>query len=215
MSILIFANGDISTTDWIWPYVEKSTALIAADGGARHLLNMGLTPDVIVGDVDSLSTINYEQLVAEGTKPILGHVEKNETDLEMALNYSVQTYDVEIFVFGWSGGRLDQTISNMLMLAHPVLNGSRITLADAHQKVWFVDDATVVEGSVGDTLSLIPVGGDAHVRMSEGLKWPLINDRLLFGYSRGVSNTMTSARATLEGVGGKILCIHTNQDWHR
>jgi thiamine pyrophosphokinase len=216
VTILIVANGDIENVDWIRPYLSSATAVIAADGGTRHLRRLDHPPDVIIGDLDSLLSESRAWLEEAGVPMHVYPHDKNETDLELALLHAVSLYDRgDILIFGAQGGRLDQTLANILLLAHPALVGRRVELVEQYQKAWLVTDRTEIVGEVGDAVSLIPLGGDVLVRETAGLRWPLIDEVLAFGPARGVSNVMTETRASIIVGEGTLLCLHKTRSWLR
>ena len=81
--------------------------------------------------------------------------------------------------------------------------------------MWLIRDRTEINGKVGDTVSLIPLAGDVHMKHTDGLKWPLVDETLQFGPARGISNVMLAPTATVEISAGQLLCIHTDGDWRR
>lgn len=236
MTVLIFANGEIKTTDWIRPYLNEAQAVLAADGGTRYVLSLDRQPSVVIGDMDSIAPPLRETLAASGTRFVSHPAAKDETDLELALLYAVAHYEAEIIVFGATGGRLDQTLANILLLAHPGLRGHQVVLREEHQRIWLLDarfnsedvaaanragDGVTpgvvgeIDGQTGDTVSLIPVGGAAHVAATSGLRWPLNDELLAFGQARGVSNVMEAPQATIHLQTGALLCVHTWHGWGR
>lgn len=215
MAVFVFANGDIESYEWLKPLLEAATAVLAANGGTNHLFRLGRWPDVVVGDMDSLGE-EVRGWLAETSVALITHpTAKDETDLELALLYAVAHYDTPIWVVGGFGGRLDQTLANILLLAHPKLLGKPIQFVTEHERAWLVTGATTVTGEVGDTVSLIPLGGDVAVAHTTGLRWPLQNEPLAFGPARGVSNVLTAVNATVTLHSGTLLCIHTSQRWRR
>ena len=215
MSVLLFANGDLEAHEWLVPYVEAASAIIAADGGLRHLLALGVRPQVLVGDLDSLPERVQDNLERWETKVIAHAQDKDETDLELALLHAVANYEDEIAIFAGLGGRLDQMLANILLLVHPQLQGRSIRFQTEFQRIWLAGSHTQIRGEPGDTVSLIPLGGDVHVKSSEGLRWPLEGETLRFGPARGVSNEMLSKVASVSVASGHLLCVHTRQVWQR
>lgn len=210
MTVLIFANGDIAgELEWIRPYLKKATAVLAANGGSRHLLALQHQPDVVIGDLDSLPIEVRTWLEAENT-PFISHpAAKNETDLELALLYAVENYPDDLLLFGSLGGRLDQTLANILLLTHPQLDGRRITLITANERAWLIQADDQFQGQVGETVSLIALAGDVHIRATSGLQWSLQDEWLLFGLARGVSNVISAETVSISVQSGSLLCIHT------
>ncbi len=216
--VLVFANGVLADIGWLPPILARAAAVIAADGGLRHLLALGRRPDVLIGDLDSLPPgVNPE--TAAG-KVIRYPRDKDETDLELALLYAVDHYpDAEVFVVGGAGGRLDHLLANVLLLAHPRLLGRPVRFVDDRQTAWVVSaDApgvlpgeTLIRGTPGDIVSLLPLGGPARVAATSGLRWPLRDEVLAFGPARGVSNVLTAESATVRLDQGAVLCVHIRQ----
>jgi len=215
MTVLLFANGDLEEIEWIRPYLTVATAVIAADGGTKHLWRLGHLPDVVVGDMDSLPQQVRQWLAAASVPLSVAPVIKDETDLELALLHAATHYKEDILIFAAFGGRLDQTLANILLLAHPALAAYRIELLTPYERAWLVTAETEIRGQIGDTVSLIPLGGEVLVRQTTGLQWPLIDEILAFGPARGVSNTMTSPVATVSIESGTLLCLHVRQEWQR
>lgn len=215
MTVLVFANGNLEEGDWVQPYLVTAPMVIAADGGSRHLWRLGHLPDVVIGDLDSLPQHIGEWLQKSGVALIQYPEEKDETDLELALLYAVAHTDELIKVFAAAGGRLDQTLANIQLLAHPDLIDQRIELVTAHERAWLVTAETEIVGETGDSVSLIPLGGNVRVDRTCGLQWPLTDETLAFGPARGVSNKMKSGLATVTLISGTLLCIHTRKAWNR
>ncbi len=208
--VLVFANGLLEDSAWVRPYLDRAVAVIAADGGLRHLLALGRRPDVLIGDLDSLPP-GAEMADAAG-EIIRYPTDKNETDLELALLHAVAQYPGhEIRVIGAFGGRLDHLLANILLPAHPHLAGQPIRFLHDHQSAWWVTDETAIHGRPGDTVSLIPLGGPAHILDTTGLRWPLHDEWLHFGPARGISNELTTAQAAVRLGSGALLVVHVEQ----
>jgi thiamine pyrophosphokinase len=215
VAVLIFANGDLESPDWARSHLGQARAVIAADGGAGHVLAAGFRPDVLIGDMDSLASEQSEKLEALGTELIRHPEAKDATDLELALLYAVARYDEPVRVLAGLGGRLDQLLANVLLLLHPKLRGRDVRFMTPYQELWLVEERTEVQGEPGDKVSLIPLGGDVHVEETTGLAWPLHDETLTVGPARGISNEMTDGRATIIVASGHLLCVHTSHQWGR
>jgi thiamine pyrophosphokinase len=179
------------------------------------LLALGVRPDIVIGDLDSMPLEAERRLAEQGTSFIRRPRAKDETDLELALLYAVDHYSGEIVVLGALGGRLDQTLANILLLVHPVLEDRPVTLVTAFQRAWVIRDTGRIQGVSGDRVSLIPLGGDVLIAETAGLAWPLHGESLVFGPARGVSNVLTAAEATVTVQAGQLLCVHISQAWER
>jgi thiamine pyrophosphokinase len=207
MRAVIFANGEFPDPQGAHDHLETGDITIAADGGALHALAVDIFPDVIVGDLDSLPPDQRRRLETLGCRIISFPARKDETDLELALHYAAAEGVTEIVVLAALGGRLDQTVANVMLLTMPELRGIDVRIVEGTQEAFLIDDEATIEGEVGDMLSLIPLGGDAVGVTTEGLEWSLEDDTLYFGPARGVSNVMAASRAQVRLEDGLLLCI--------
>ena len=211
MTILVFANGILPDVSWIRPFLADSPIIIAADGGFKHVRRLHLFPNVVIGDMDSLPPIVLDDPELEDTEFIKFSTDKDETDLEIALQFAASKFEGEILVIGALGGRIDQTLANMLSLTHPHLRDRHIEILEENQRAWLCQPETIIKGQVGDLVSLIPLRGNVHITKTKGLKWPLLNETLLFGHTRGVSNEMTAQVATVHKLDGDLLCVYQSK----
>jgi thiamine pyrophosphokinase len=188
---------------------------VAADGGARNARVSGIQPDVVIGDLDSLAAADRAQAETAGARVNPYPERKDETDLELALMYAARRGATSITVLAALGGRLDQTIANILLLALPELHGVAVTIVDGPQTALLVQgggELRSIAGQPGDILSLLPIGGDAAGVTVSGVEWPLQGSTLKLGPARGVSNVLTSPRASIRLDSGMLLCVHTSRD---
>ncbi len=212
MRAIIFANGDLNPG----PFVEDTLAaaadalLIAADGGARHCATVGLVPHVIIGDMDSLAAKDLDDWQTSGAAVHRFPPAKDETDLELALVYAGEQGVDWIRIIGGIGDRLDQTLANVLLLTQPALTGCDMRLVAGRQSAWILHPGThPIRGAVNDTLSLIPLGGDASGVYTEGLEYPLRDEPLYFGPARGISNVFSADQAVVRVETGLLMVVHT------
>jgi thiamine pyrophosphokinase len=212
MKALIFANGDIDDG----AMVERALAhapdalIVAADGGARVAAHYGLTPGAVIGDMDSLSADELAALAASGTQMLRYPAEKDETDLELALLWAVERGADWLRVIGATGGRLDQILSNIYLMALPALAGRDAQLVAGKQAAWLAHAGTTeIFGAPGDTISLIPLSGIVRGVRTDALYYPLRDEDLFFGPARGVSNVMTGEHAAVSLREGVLLVVHT------
>ncbi|MBZ0294977.1 MAG: thiamine diphosphokinase [Anaerolineae bacterium] len=208
----ILANGEVVDG----PMVRQALAaapdatVIAADGGARIAAALGLQVDFVIGDMDSLDPDELAQLEAKGAHIRKYPEEKNETDLELTLTFATKQGVDWMRIFGATGGRLDQMLGNIYLLALPALNGRDVRLVAGSQETWLLETGeNVVQGAAGDTLSLIPLSGSVHGIRTENLYYPLRDETLSFGPARGISNVMVEAQARVWVGDGRLLAVHT------
>ena len=207
MRTVIFANGTIDNSDSV---LRGKDFIIAADGGAHHCLSLGITPDVVIGDLDSLTADDIKGLQIASVEIIRYPAKKNQTDLELALKLAIDRGADEIVVFGAMGGRWDMSIANILLPAEQNLSNATIRIIDGRHKIILLRAGKKItfRGEKGDILSLIPLGRDALGITTIGLEYPLKDDVLRLGSSRGISNLFVEEIATVYLKQGLLLCVH-------
>lgn len=209
---LIFANGDIDDGQMVRRALAEAgdALLIAADGGARVAEHYGIAPQVIIGDMDSVAPETLTRLTAAGALALAYPPAKDETDLELALLYAAEQGATWIRVVGAVGGRLDQTLSNVYLLALPALHGVDARLVAGEEETSLLTPGSLdIDGAAGDTISLLPISGTARGVSTEALLYPLSGEDLHFGPARGVSNVMTGAKARVHLREGVLVIVHT------
>jgi thiamine pyrophosphokinase len=213
---LIFANGDTHDGEMVQRALDAAAAMpgetitIAADGGARNAAALGVRVEVVIGDMDSLSSDEQAALKADNAELLPHSPEKDETDLELALLYAVGHGAGWLRVIGGVGDRLDQTLSNVYLLALPALRGCDVRLVAGKQEAWLAFPGEhLIDGKAGDTVSLIPISGAAHGVSTHNLYYPLRDEDLLFGPARGVSNVISGDHASVRLRDGALLIVHT------
>ena len=212
MRIILFANGDFPYPDHARSLIRPDDFILCADGGTRHALALGLTPDLLIGDLDSINAATVSSLRDAGIEIRQFPRDKDYTDLELALLAARDLRPDEIILLGALGGRLDQMLTNIFLLARPEFAALNIALVSGPERAQVVRDEIIVHGQPGDILSIIPLTPDvAGLTYHSGLRWRLEDATLPFGSSRGVSNELidNEARITLDS--GIILVIHTSQ----
>lgn len=212
MYTLVFANGDLNDGPAVrLAYVNAvPRTVIAVDGGLRHVMALGLQPDLVIGDMDSADPAMLAHVQSRGAKVQRFPVDKDETDLELALNVAVLSNSDSIYIFGATGDRLDQTLGNIYLLMMPVLRNRDVRLISGRQTAWLAyPGETVIQGQPGDTLSLIPLRTEVKGITTHQLKYPLSGESLPFGAARGISNVLLASAARVSFESGVLLMIHT------
>ncbi len=207
MRVVIFANGSLNPPLRLSP----GDFIIAADGGTRHCLAFGLVPAVVIGDLDSLTQADLAALKVQGVEILQFPVRKDFTDLELALSHARSLGADEILILGALGARWDQTLANALLpAAFPDLN---IRLVDGSQEFFYVraGEMLTVSGRPGDILSLVPLGGEAQGITTKKMEYPLYDESLPLGSTRGISNVLLEDEAQISLREGFLLCVVIHQ----
>jgi thiamine pyrophosphokinase len=208
---VIFANGRLTNPEKIRALISPGDFLICADGGSRHAKKLGLVPAVLIGDLDSTPVSEVRRLESLGVEAIRFPKEKDETDLELALDFAVKKGYKKILVLAPFGGRLDQTLGNINLLLREDLKDIEIRMDDGKDEVFLIRSQVQVHGRLGDTLSLLPLGGKVEGVTTDGLQYPLRDETLYPDQTRGISNRMIAMKAEIHVMQGVLLSIHTRQ----
>ncbi|MHB9144367.1 MAG: thiamine diphosphokinase [Symbiobacteriia bacterium] len=190
---IVIANGHIEDYEALSPWLTPGACVICADGGARHAERLGLAPDVLLGDFDSLAAAEVAKWAARGTEIIQMPPEKDQTDTHLALDLAVQRGAREIALLGATGKRLDHTWANVLLLPRLAAAGVRVNLINEHNLLTVTQDRETVQGKRGDFVSLLPLTPAVTGVTLRGFKYPLTEATLRWGESLGVSNELVAA----------------------
>ena len=209
--LIIFANGDLPDLQKAHDLLRTDDFIICADGGTHHALALGLTPNLVIGDMDSIQKNQWHKLEKDGVPIELFPRDKNETDLELALNRAIEFEPQQIIIVAALGGRLDQTIGNIALLTDIRLSTFDVRLADGVDEIFFCRNQVQIHGRSGDIVSLIPWGNPVRGVQTQGLKWALADETLYPEKTRGISNEMLSDTASLRISSGNLLVIHTRK----
>lgn len=222
MKIAVVANGE---WDQEWGRVELSAyeMIIAADGGAKHIMQSGFFPHALIGDLDSIDSEILELCRQKGIPIISYPSQKDETDLELACMYGMEVWQKakderakgegipEITLLGGTGGRIDHLLGNLALLLKFWRQGYRIRMKDSIHDIYLVEGKKNIQGYSGQTLSIIPVSSKAKV-YTEGLYYPLHGEYLYQDTPRGISNILVGSEAEIEVSEGIVLVVQLQKN---
>jgi thiamine pyrophosphokinase len=209
MRVLILVNGEAPSEALAQRLAAEHDRLFATDGAAHRAVGLGLTPDLICGDFDS---VNLDVAQAEFARAEFVPMPDQEfADLEKAIHLALERGATAITIIGAAGGRIDHTLGNFSLLLR-YHKEAPIRIVDDISEVWALSGTEEAHGEAtfaaqpGDLLSLLSLDGAARVRIS-GVKWPL-HDALLPIGTHGISNVAVSEQVHLAVCGGAILVCH-------
>lgn len=203
----IFCNGQMSNSAKVRQIAKECDLLIAANGGVRHLVDIGLTPQVVIGDMDSVDTDLWKN--NRGIEYIRHPIKKDRSDTELAVEYALGHGCGQVILIAATGDRLDHTLGNVALIAsHP----GQVALFDGTSTLIAVDksEKCTLHGQVGTCVSLIPYGlGPSKVR-TNGLKYAL-RDECLKCATQGLSNELCQTE-TCVCVSNGILLVYIENE---
>lgn len=215
MKAIIVADGEVSARHMYNPgLLDGAPLVVAADGGALKAEQLGLQPQLVVGDADSLDETDITRLRAAGAEVIVHPRAKDESDTELALREAVRRGATTVVILGALGGlRFDHALANLMLLTLPGLAGLEVLIVDGATTVRAMgvggQDGMTLAGRVGDLVSLLPLSDAVEGVTTRGLAYPLDEATLRRGPSLGVSNVMGSNEASISTRVGTLAVIQT------
>jgi thiamine pyrophosphokinase len=191
--------------------LPREATVIAADGGLERAQALGLEVDLAVGDFDSASSEAIAQAEAAGTRLERHPVEKDATDLELALDAAALLGPRRVLVLASADGRLDHLLAGLLALAAEPYSAFEIDALIGDASAHVIRGERRLTGEPGELLTLVPVHGPAEGVVTEGLAYPLRGETLAPGSSRGVSNVFAAPEARLSLTRGVLLAIRPGE----
>lgn len=206
MKAVVFANADISDYSFCEKYI-KDAVIICCDGGMRHTMKLGIVPDYIVGDFDSVSPEVLEYYKRQNIELKQVPCRKDETDMELGINYAIEIGADDITLIGGIGSRMDHTLANVFQLIKIDKKGLKGRLVNENNIIVFSSGNTVIEGKKGDIVSFIPITAEVKGVSTKGLEYSLDNAILYMDSPLGVSNVMEGDTAMYTFNDGMALVI--------
>ncbi len=207
--VFIVSGGDLGDPAFLKRQAEEAApaALIGADGGARYLEEAGLLPNLVVGDMDSLGDDALVRYEARGCRIVRHPARKDETDTELALREAFAMGPDEVWIWGALGHRVDHTLANLSLLVQGAERGIEVRLVDDWCEVFLVRGRRVLQGLQGQTVSLLPFGGEAAGITLRGFEYPLTKAAMTPRHPYGISNRLAAAEGVIEVEKGDLVAV--------
>jgi thiamine pyrophosphokinase len=209
--IHMFLNGELKDPERISRLIQPADRLVAVDGGLYAILKLGLVPDLIIGDLDSISPADLLPFQETGVSILRFPPAKDETDFELALDEVQKQSPDRVFVHAALGGRFDQSLANLALVGADRYAGMPILVVDGDNELFFILSSSQIDGHPGDIISLLPWMGEVQGVITTHLDYPLKNETLYPDRTRGISNVMNTDQAIVSITHGRLLCIHTKK----
>lgn len=210
MRVVVISNGRFGRESYYRQAIEPDDVLVCADGGANYVWALGMIPNMVIGDMDSIDPRIRAQLVEKGTVELVtAPTDKDETDTELALKAAIARKPSELVMMGMLGGRLDHTMANIGLLSM-VPESMKCHIDEPNTRIWLVRKELTFDCEAGQTVSVLPFEGDARGVTLRGMKYPLVDGVLKHGRTRGVSNLAVGPTARVAVEHGMALVILFN-----
>ncbi|NLY43573.1 MAG: thiamine diphosphokinase [Clostridiaceae bacterium] len=207
MKAWIISNGQIKNYDFYRNRIYEEDYIVCADGGTLHAYRLGITPNVIIGDMDSMDMDCYNEM-AQRKVAILKHpVQKDQTDTQLAVEHVIKQGCEEIILIGALGSRFDHSFANISLLKMILDNKRKGMLLDEKNEIYLINKDIKLKGNIGDILSLLPVTPEVTGITTTGLYYGLKDAKMEFGIPYGVSNVFIEKEVSISIREGLLLVI--------
>lgn len=205
--ILIITGGKAEKESIIKEAASLADYIICADGGAKSAFKLGVKPDIIIGDFDSISSRLIKKALFQGITIQKHSPCKDKSDLELAVDYALSLKPLEITIVGALGRRPDHTLFNIFLLKKAFCKEVPARILSSEWEIFLISKKAVIRGKKNFILSLIPLEGDCHGICLKGVKYTLRNESLASGNTRGLSNIILSEKAEIKLRSGILIAM--------
>jgi len=208
MKALIFANGIFKKIPKHEPFFGEADLIVAADGGANHCYRLNITPDILLGDLDSVEPEVLIDCKEKGVEIQRYPTRKDATDLELALDLVLTKGTRSVLLLGALGGRWDMSLANITLAARKKYSSMHISFADHDYCIHILHGGKpfTIRGVAGQTVSFLPINGDVCGLNLTGFEYPLQNHTIPFGSTKGISNILITNTGQVSFAIGVLIC---------
>lgn len=213
MNIHILAGGPTQYLPDLTPYNVPNTCWVGVDKGVINLLDHGIVPEVGFGDFDSVSAAEMQRVEQYVSEVNRFQPEKDETDMELALNWAIAQNPETITIFGATGGRMDHTIGNIHLLLKPLLqsNAVKIQVVDNKNIIYLTKPSThaISRNPQLKYVSFFPITLEVKGLTLRGFKYPLTNCHIPMGSTLCISNELVEDNGNFSYEEGILMVIRS------
>lgn len=205
MKALIVANGTINNIHLLKECEKEYDFILAADGGTNHCIKAGILPDLIIGDLDSISNNTLKVSKEKDIKIEKFPVKKDSTDTDLSIDYLIDKGYKEITLIGVTGSRMDHTLGNILLLNKLNDSGVKGKIIDDNNIIYLVDDELELSRELDLYVSIIPLTNNGINVSLEGFEYELEFRNVEYASTFCISNKIIEERARITVHEGKAL----------
>ncbi|MBZ2173920.1 thiamine diphosphokinase [Schnuerera sp. xch1] len=205
MKALIILHGDVTDLNLLKKLGEESDFILSADGGTDYCIQASLYPDLVMGDLDSISKDTLNIILKKDIPIRKFPVKKDETDSELSIDYLIKKGATYITLIGATGNRLDHTLANIYLLSRLNEKGVEGKIIDGNNTIYLVDDELILPKEKGTYISVVPIVEKGIIVSLKGFEYELDKAKIDFGSSQGISNSIVEPNGFIKVHEGKCL----------
>lgn len=217
MKTCLIVTGGTIQLDFAGSFLKNHAfdLIVAVDGGLEALEPLGLVPDAVVGDFDTVNPVVYQAYhQLQGVKWEVHKPEKNETDTELAIDTALRMGAEAITILGGTGGRIDHLLGNIHLLDTCLNKGVDACILDAQNKLYLLKEGKTFHrhDTWGTYVSFIPLTEQVTGITLTGFKYPLYKKSIEIGREAGlcISNELAEERASIRFDSGILICVESS-----
>lgn len=209
MRCVILTGGTVDNLQWLARALAQADRLICVDSGAGYAATLGITPQIIIGDMDSIDRSLLDSYYQQGVVIMEHPAEKDDTDTALALAEALADRPDEVIILGATGTRFDHTLGNVHLLRTALEHRVPARIIDQYNEISLVapQQPAVVEGRPGDVFSLLPLTEKVTGVRVQGARWPLHDATFSIGNPYGISNRLAGNKVQITIASGLMLLI--------
>ena len=207
MKVIIFTNGEYKNKNFYEMYIKKMKPdyIICADGGANYAQKLNVRPDIILGDMDSIT--EETKAFYRGSEFLCFPSRKDETDTELAIDYAIAKGAKEVILLGGLGSRIDHSLGNIYLLKRFFDAGIKAEIVNENNNIQLIGKKEEFQLPIGTVVSLLPIGGDVEGLTISGFEYPVTEGRMTMNSPYGISNVTNQGDQKIDLRKGLLLVI--------
>ncbi|MDM5156047.1 thiamine diphosphokinase [Bacillus sp. DX1.1] len=211
MIIHILAGGPVEYCADFSKYKSEEVVWAAVDRGVYHLLQRGIIPSVAFGDYDSVTAEELAWMQKQTSELHIVPREKDQTDLEIAINWALEQKPKLVRIFGATGGRLDHGLANIQMLLKGLHAHTEMHIVDNQNEIAVKKVGTYIieANNQFPYVSFVPVTEIVKGITLHGFKYPLTDKTIEWGSTLCISNELVAEKGTFSFTSGILMVIRS------
>lgn len=207
MKALLILNGEKVNSTTILKLKDESDFILSADGGTDYCVELGIIPDLVIGDLDSISPKTLDILKKKEVPINVFPIKKDKTDSQLSIEYLMDKGAEEITIIGAIGSRIDHTLANILLLKTIKDKGIKGKIVHNNNIIYIIDDELILDKKNGYFVSIIPIESKGVLVSLKGFEYNLSKVKIDFASTLGVSNFVIDEKGYIKVHEGQCLVV--------
>lgn len=209
MKGLIIASGTIDDYNLLEELIKEHNYILCVDGGLNHIIELNIVPDLVLGDMDSISKKGIDYICKYNIKIEKYPIIKDQTDTELAISWMIERDFKEITLTGVMGSRLDHSLANIFLLKNIYDSGLDGKIVNENNIISYTRKSLIIEKKDDYYISIIPICPEGSVITLEGFLYDLKRSHIPFGSTLAISNKIVEKDGSIRIHNGEVLIFES------